>query len=260
MQVKYNEIGDNYNATRKADPFITGKILEHLFPKSDGIYLDIGCGTGNYTNEFQKSGYSFIGIDPSSKMIEVAKQRNQHIDWSIGTAENTGLQADEVNGIVGTLTIHHWTGLEKGFSELYRVLKPKGRIVIFTSTPKQMKGYWLNHYFPKMLEDSIIQMPNFQRVENAMHNCGFSHLKVEQYTIHPDLEDKFLYCGKHNPELYFDKQIQQGISSFSSLANQEEVKQGLLQMREDISSGKITDVMNSYNNNLGDYMFIIGEK
>jgi hypothetical protein len=46
---------------------------------------------------------------------------------------------------IGSLTIHHWTDLKSGFSKLNKVLKPNGRIVIFTSTPKQMIGYWLNH-------------------------------------------------------------------------------------------------------------------
>jgi SAM-dependent methyltransferase len=103
------------------------------------------------------------------------------------------------------LTIHHWGNLEKGFSELSRVLKKDGKIVIFTSTPQQMQGYWLNHYFPKMMMDSIRQMPTPENVIAAMENAKIAIVKTEKYFIQPDLEDKFLYCGKHNPELYFQK-------------------------------------------------------
>ena len=260
MEVKYDTIGTDYNATRKADPFLTEKLLEHLNPDQEGVYLDIGCGTGNYTNEFQKSGFDFIGIDPSELMLEKAKLKNTAVDWRIGSAENTNLPNEHVNGITGSLTIHHWTDLHKGFSELFRVLKPNGKIVIFTSTAQQMKGYWLNHYFPKMLDDSIVQMPTFERIEAAMTKSGFDIYLTEKYFIQSDLQDKFLYCGKQNPELYFDPQVRHGISSFSSLSNRMEVENGLLELRQDIDSGKVKNIMKSYENDLGDYLYIIAKK
>ena len=259
MEVKYDKIGIDYNLTRKADKTITEQLLNHLKPVKNGKYLDIGCGTGNYTNELQKKGFQFIGIDPSSQMMEKAKLKNHEVDWKIGSAENTGLSENFIDGIIGTLTVHHWTNLRNGFSELKKVLKPNGRIVIFTSTPKQMKGYWLNQYFPKMLFDSIIQMPTLESVTTAMKDSGIECLGTEKYYIQPDLQDKFLYCGKHNPELYFDEQIRNGISSFSSLSNRTEVAHGLQNLRKDIDSGKITEIIKSYENDFGDYLYIIGK-
>ena len=260
MEVKYDKIGIDYNSTRKADPFLTNKLIEHLRPKKDGIYLDIGCGTGNYTNELERNGIRLIGIDPSEKMLEKARLKNKRIDWRIGTAENIELPDNSVNGIIGSLTIHHWTDLSKGFSELQRVLKHDGRIVIFTSTPKQMKGYWLNHYFPKMLKDSIDQMPSLEKVEEAMTKSKIDIVEIDKYCIQADLQDKFLYCGKQNPELYFNEQIRNGISSFSSLANRTEVVQGLIKLRSDIDSGKVNEIIDFYENDYGDYLYIIGKK
>lgn len=260
MEVKYNKIGINYNQTRKADPYLTEQLLSLLNPKKEGLYLDIGCGTGNYTHELQKRGVQFIGIDPSIEMLEKAKIKNKAIDWRIGTAEKTGLDSNSVDGIIGTLTIHHWTDLEKGFSELFRVLKENGQIVIFTSTPTQMKGYWLNHYFPKMLHDSIVQMPALKKIEKAMNHANFEIIDTKKYSIQPNLQDKFLYCGKHKPAMYFEEAIRHGISSFSALANQTEVENGLADLRQDIDSGKIEQIMQSYQNDLGDYLYVIGKK
>jgi ubiquinone/menaquinone biosynthesis C-methylase UbiE len=260
IEVKYDKIGIDYNLTRKADKYLTAQLLHHLKPVKGGKYLDIGCGTGNYTNELQKKGFQFTGIDPSKEMLEKAKLKNNKIDWRIGTAENTGLPPNFVDGIIGSLTIHHWSNLKSGFSELHKVLKPNGCMVIFTATPEQMKGYWLNHYFPKMLADSITQMPTFEKVQTTMKVSGFELLQTEKYFIKPDLEDQFLYCGKQNPELYFDEQIRHGISSFSSLANKTEVKQGLSELRRDIDAGKIDEIIKLYENDLGDYLYLIGKK
>ena len=123
-----------------------------------------------------------------------------------------------------------------------------------------MQGYWLNHYFPKMLEDSMLQMPALKTVQKAMNTAGLKIVETETYSIRPDLQDQFLYCGKQNPELYFDESIRHGISSFSALASKDEVQNGLAKLREDIDSEKIKEIIKSYNNDFGDYLYIIGEK
>ena len=259
MSEKYNQIGTNYNSTRKADPYLTEQLHHHLQPTTKGTYLDIGCGTGNYTLELHKKGINLIGIDPSELMLKKARQRNEQIEWRIGTAEDTGLQENAVDGVIATLTIHHWTDLKKGFTELRKVAKPDSRIVIFTSTPQQMRGYWLNHYFPQLLLDSIAQMPSFEHVQKALDGSGIELLETHKYFIRPDLKDQFLYCGKHDPTRYFDEQVRQGISSFSSLANRLEVEEGLLHLQKDIQNGNIESVIKQYENNLGDYLYIIGQ-
>jgi len=260
MEAKYDTIGTSYNSTRKADPFLTEKLIENLNPIKNGIYLDLGCGTANYTQELQKQGLQLIGVDPSKKMLEIAKQRKTKIDWRIGTAEKLDLADNSVDGVTGFLTIHHWTNLQKAFSELQRVLKPNGRIVIFTSTPEQMNGYWLNHYFPQMLKDSIIQMPSLEKVQEAMSHSALEILGIDKYFVQSDLQDKFLYCGKNQANLYFDEQIRNGISSFSSLANRHEVEQGLAKLKSDMDNGKLNAIIGSYDNDLGDYLYLIGKK
>ncbi|WP_299524341.1 class I SAM-dependent methyltransferase [Winogradskyella sp.] len=259
MSAKYNKIGINYNQTRKADPFLTDQLLKHLNPTKEGLYLDIGCGTGNYTIALHEKGFQFIGIDPSIEMLQKAQLKNQNKKWQIGTAEKTGLPKNSIDGTIATLTIHHWTNLDRAFSELGYVLKINGKIVIFTSTPIQMKGYWLNHYFPKMLEDSILQMPSLEVVEKAITSSGLNITATEIYNVQPDLKDQFLYCGKHNPELYFDESVRHGISSFSSLAHKEEVERGLARLQSDIDYGEIHAIIKSYENDLGDYLYIIAE-
>ena len=256
MTVLYNTIGVGYDDTRKADPYIVERFLHLLQPEIGERYLDIGCGTGNYTSELQRRGYDFIGVDPSAAMLDVAGEKNPNVDWRIGSAEATGLDAESVDGVVASLTLHHWSDLEAGFGEMYRVLKRGGKMVIFTTTPEQTGGYWLSHYFPKMMENSVRQLPSFERVERALTSAGFSSIQTEKYFVQADLKDLFLYSGKHNPELYFKPEVRSGISSFAAFANREEVEHGLEKLREDIESGKIEEVVEQWENDLGDYLFI----
>lgn len=81
MKAKYDDIGISYNETRSADPYIAKRLLKNLNPKTNGLYLDIGCGTGNYTNTFQEKGFNFIGMDPSEKCL---KKQNRRTNLLIG--------------------------------------------------------------------------------------------------------------------------------------------------------------------------------
>jgi len=254
------KIGVGYNHTRKADPFLTERIYHHLCPDQRGTYLDVGCGTGNYTIALALKGVDISGIDPSEEMLKVARSKNSKISWIQGIAEAIPLTSEYVDGIICNLTIHHWDNLTKGFQELHSVLNPNGRVVVFTSTPEQMKGYWLNYYFPNMLSDSIRQMPSEKNVFSALKGAGFLIADTEQYRVKPDLEDMFLYAGKHNPSLYLNSEVRNGISSFSSLANAQEVTTGLEQLEKDITSSEISSVIKKYSNDVGDYLYIIAEK
>ena len=258
---RYDRIGIGYDATRKPDTFLLRKMYSFLTADSaNGKFLDVGCGTGNYTHELNKLGLQFTGIDPSEEMLEKARLKNNSIKWLQGTAENIDIPANFYDGILVSLTIHHWNDLEAGFKEIGRVLKPRGILVLFTTLPSQNKSYWLNHYFPIMMEDSMKILPTLKSIEISLEAGGIDIIEKEPYFIRPDLEDHFLYCGKHNPELYFDENIRKGISSFSMIAHQDEINSGLKKLRRDIDNGRIKEIMDAYKNDLGDYLFIVGCK
>lgn len=256
----YNNIGEEYNSTRKPDPFITGRLLDLLSPQTHETYLDIGCGTGNYTVEFAEEGCRFYGIDPSNKMLEQAKSRSDKIRWMIGSSTMIPAADEFFAGAVATLTIHHWNDIERSFIELSRVLKASSRLIVFTSAPEQMKSYWLNYYFPKMLEASIQRMPSLNILEEASRKAGFNLVKAEKYFIPENIQDQFLYSGKHNPEIYFNASVRKGMSSFAALANQQEIAAGLEQLRTDLDNWAFEKVKQQYGNESGDYLFLVFKK
>ena len=258
---RYDRIGRGYDSTRKPDSFLLRKMYEFLSSDTaNGKFLDVGCGTGNYTHELKVLGLDFTGIDPSEEMLEKARLKNNSIKWLQGTAEKIDLESNFFDGVLASLTIHHWSDLNAGFHQIGRVLKPGGKLVLFTTLPSQNKSYWLNHYFPIMMKDSMKILPTIATIENAFDAGGIDIIDKDPYFIQPDLEDHFLYCGKHNPELYFDENIRKGISSFSLIAHQDEINTGLKKLRQDIDTGDIKEVISPYENDKGDYLFIIGKK
>ncbi len=260
MHEKYDKIGKHYNRTRKADAFILERIFHHLGPKSSGVYLDIGCGTGNYTAGLSEKGLRLVGLDPSRKMLTTAKNAHNNVELMIGRAEKLPLKNNSVDGVVATLTTHHWKDLPGSFLEISRVLKSQRRFVIFTSTPDQMKGYWLNYYFPRMLEESGKMMTEVKRLKDLAETSGFDFVETERYFVRKDLEDMFLYSGKFRQLLYLDEDFRKGISSFSILGCGAEIEDGIRKLADDIETRRIDAVVRDYENDFGDYVFFVAQK
>ncbi len=253
----YNLIGRDYNATRKADPFISHRLLALLTPEKGKSYIDIGCGTGNYTIALSELGYEFTGIDPSEAMLAIARQRTPLNQWVIGSAENMALPDAKFDGAIAVLTIHHWQNMKIALAEINRILKLNSRVVLFTSLPEQMEGYWLNHYFPKMMQASIQKMPDLDQIIDTWVSAGFHLQNTESYDIRPDLEDLFLYSGKMNPAFYLDPDFRKGISSFAEANDQNEMKTGLNKLASDIDSGQIKTIQENHQSKNGDYIFVV---
>ncbi len=252
--------GDQYDFTRSADPYLANKIFELLEPHSNGMHLDIGCGTGNYTMALAAKGLNFTGVDPSEKMLDLAHAKAPHIQWRVGSAENIPADNDTFDNIIATLTLHHWNDLNAGFNELHRVLKNHGKIVIYTSCPSQMQHYWLNNYFPNMMAHSIERMPSLDQVRAALSQAQLTVTHTEPYHVTRELQDLVLYAGKERPELYFNEQYRKGISSFNSLANQAEIEAGLCALKHDLETQQFEAIRQKYDATLGDYTFLVAQK
>ncbi len=256
----YDTIGKGYNTTRAADPYLTERFYELLRPGPDGLYLDAGCGTGNYLGALGKRGLKYYGIDPSETMLEEARAKNPGVKFVCCKAEDNPFEDDRFDGATAILTLHHWANMQEGLKQVCRVLKPGARLVSFSFTPEQVRGYWLAHYFPKMIERAADTVPSLSDMDGVLLDAGFSSVVFEPYFVLPDLEDHFMYSCKHMPERCLIPEMRKNTSGFTALANQEEVANGLLELEEDIRSGKVESVMKHYENDLGDYLFIIAEK
>ncbi len=255
----YDAIGQEYDSTRRPDPYLADRIHELLEIEVGKHYLDLACGTGNYTNALRNMNASFVGLDNSQEMLTSAHQKATKAAWILGTGEALPFVKNGFPGAICSLAIHHFKSLLPVFSEVYRVLEA-GRFVIFTSTPEQMAGYWLNKYFPDTMRKSQLQMPSLESVAQYLGKAGFQNIETEQYSVREDLVDLFLYSGKHRPSLYLNPQFRSGISSFAALANQEEVAIGCDLLAADIASRRIWNVIKDFENDKGDYLFIVAEK
>jgi len=257
-QARYDRIGVGYDTTRRADPYITERLVDLLAPMQGGVYLDVACGSGNYTTALAGTGLAMSGVDQSTRMIEADRRKSDAVRWHVGDVSALLFGDRSFDGAVCTLAIHHFKDLTAAMREIRRVLRG-GRLVMFSSTRQQMRGYWINAYFPNALAGAIAQMPDLPDVQRSLREAGFRLIVTEAYEVRLDLQDLFLYSGKRRPEIYLDARVRAGISTFSLLADAAEVDAGCRKMAGDIATGRINDVMRSYEHSFGDYLFIAAD-
>lgn len=162
-------------------------------------------------------------------------------------------------GAICILATHHIGNFERLCLEAHRIIK-EGCFVIFTAIPEQVCQYWLAYYFPKMIGNAVQKMVGFEALEFPLKKAGFSNIRQAPFFITNQTQDLFLHAGKYRPEIYLNPEVRAGISSFHLSAEADELDQGLLRLEADILSGKIHQIIDQYEDSLGDYLFISAEK
>lgn len=172
-------------------------ILSYLHPKPGENILDLGCGTGDLTNEIFQSGARVIGADFSAEMIRTAKTKFPAIEFRQADARimNFDLKFD---AIFSNAALHWIKEKEKVIRQMHLILKEKGRIVLefggkgnvqreqnALRMVLEKRGYPKNAnidfwYFPSIAEYATeLEKRNF-RVVHAEHFDRNTPLKGDQ--------------------------------------------------------------------------------
>jgi ubiquinone/menaquinone biosynthesis C-methylase UbiE len=102
--------------------------------------LDLGCGAGRTTIPLFQMGYQVFGIDLVPKMIIMAKQNaqkeNLRIQFQVGDATKLKFPVNSFDSVLfsfnGIENIPRFKNRLRAFSQIYRVLKPKGIFIFCT--------------------------------------------------------------------------------------------------------------------------------
>ena len=90
--------------------------------------LELGCGSGNYTDLYVKSGADIVAIDLSPELLAIAKKRLPHVRFEIADAETLdGISDNSIDCVIGNAVLHHFD-VPLALKAMLRVLRPGGTI------------------------------------------------------------------------------------------------------------------------------------
>ena len=182
------------------------KLLQEDQPKK---ILDIATGTGDFAIESLKlSPEQVIGVDISEGMLNVGREKMKKkgldhiIDMQSGDSENLHFADNNFDAIIVAFGVRNFENLEKGLSEMNRVLKPGGKAVILEfSKPsvfpfKQLYNFYFSWILPKIgkivskdsaaytyLPESVREFPYGDRFLKILGQTGFNNTQCKPLTL-----------------------------------------------------------------------------
>ena len=154
--------------------------------------LDIACGPGLVLCEFAKTAKEAVGIDITEQMLTQAKIRQDSLDlnnitWTLGDVTNLPFEADSFSLVITRYSFHHFLDPEKVLSEMYRVCKPSGRILIADLALPADKINAFNA-MEKLRDSSHTKALTFEQFDDLLQKFNLKNLKTTNYEVHIELE------------------------------------------------------------------------
>ncbi|WP_163408945.1 bifunctional demethylmenaquinone methyltransferase/2-methoxy-6-polyprenyl-1,4-benzoquinol methylase UbiE [Flavobacterium ajazii] len=185
------------------------KVLKIVSDSKPKTILDIATGTGDLAILMaQSNAQKIIGLDISAGMLEVGRKKieekklSDRIELILGDSENIPFEDNYFDAITVGFGVRNFENLEKGFSEILRVLKPNGVFVILeTSVPdktpyKQGYRFYTRNILPLIgklfskdnsaygyLSESAAAFPYGEALNNILKKIGFINVVAMPQTF-----------------------------------------------------------------------------
>lgn len=226
-RIDYNRIAGEYAANRRIHAGVFQNLLEVGRVEPGSRLLEVGSGTGNYIIALQETtGCAAWGVDPSEGMLAQALARESSVRFGPGQAELLPFGDGFFDLIYSVDVIHHVQDKPAGYREMFRALKPGGRISTVTDSEDIIRRREpLASYFPETVEVELRRYPPVADLRAWMTAAGFTHISEVVVETRRELQDIRPYREK----------------AFSSLhlISEEAFRQGIARMEADLRSGPL---------------------
>jgi len=156
--------------------------------------LDVACGPGLVACPLAEVAHHVTGIDITPAMIEQAKTKQRsmgltNVTWVIGDAVPLPFPDAAFSVVVTRYSFHHFLDPKAVLSEMVRVCRPGGRVVVIdvlTSSPEQAEAY---NRVEKLRDPSHVRALSLEELAWLFHNAGLLDVKTAFYKLDVPLEE-----------------------------------------------------------------------
>jgi demethylmenaquinone methyltransferase/2-methoxy-6-polyprenyl-1,4-benzoquinol methylase len=182
------------------------KLLASILADQHAVVLDVACGTGDLSLELQTGAKArVIGTDFCRPMLAIAAEKSDAAAAAIPLVEADAMGLpfpdDSFDAATIAFGLRNLADWEAGLSELLRVLKPSGRVVVLEFSSPAVPGLrgLFNFYFTKVLPriggavsgslgayeylpNSVRRFPDQKGLAELMRGAGFGRVEFSNLT------------------------------------------------------------------------------
>jgi demethylmenaquinone methyltransferase / 2-methoxy-6-polyprenyl-1,4-benzoquinol methylase len=219
----FNRIAFRYDFLNRflsagVDIYWRKRAIKELTAADPQIILDVATGTADVAIMMTKYLHpkKIIGIDISQSMLELGRKKiaklrlNNVIELETGDSEAINLSNDTFDAVTVAFGVRNFENLEKGLSEIRRVLKQNGKIVVLEfSKPKKLFLRRLYNFYMRMaakgvgkwvakngeayeyLQESVNAFPEGKDFADILKRTGYTNIYFKKLS----LGICTIYCG-----------------------------------------------------------------
>ncbi len=162
-----------------------------------GRLLDVGCGSGEWLLAMRQRGWTVEGVDFDDGAVKLARQMGLKVEC--GSLEEQNYPDDYFDAVTLNHVIEHVPDPVRTLAECRRILKPKGKLILFTPNNASLghrifKEYWRGLEPPRHLH--IFSMKSMHR---ALVRAGFQEMTLLPFIVTSVIYDSLrLRWGRTN--------------------------------------------------------------
>jgi demethylmenaquinone methyltransferase / 2-methoxy-6-polyprenyl-1,4-benzoquinol methylase len=173
------------------------------------LILDVATGTGDFAIQaLTLNPQKIFGIDISEGMLEVGRKKikDRHLSDKIelqkGDSENLLFEENKFDAVTVAFGVRNFENLEKGLREIFRVLRPGGKLIVLefsrprTFPMKQAYSFYFKVILPRIgrfvssdksaytyLPESVDAFPDGANFLRILENVGFKNTQCKALTF-----------------------------------------------------------------------------
>lgn len=183
--------------------------IRKLKSSSPQYILDIATGTGDFAIEsLSLKPRKVIGVDISEGMLEIGRRKlkrknlNEVIELQVGDSERLLFDDNIFDAVIVAFGVRNFENLKDGLEDMFRVLKPGGKVVILefsrpTRFPmKQLYNFYFKNILPLIgkliskdqsaytyLPESVQEFPDGQAFLQLLQKAGYTETRCKSLTF-----------------------------------------------------------------------------
>jgi len=185
FQKIFDHVAQKYDQI--SNPYTVNKRKEFFAKWAKGQCLEVGAGTGEISLALKQKGFDVVATDISPKMVAEIKKKG--VKAIVSDAEKLPFEKNSFNTVIAGEMLYYLDKPEKFITEAYRLLKPKGHLLISSANEEMKIIDRLRTFLRKVgiaktyFDDPINKFNTTKQIDKLLREGKFKNIRIRKVIL-----------------------------------------------------------------------------